>query len=223
MLLYIVRHGEPDYNADSLVERGFKQAEAVAKSLFKAGVNQIYSSPLGRAIKTAEPLCRLLNKDYIIQDWASEIAVNVECSNGDKKPVATVKNIGARDVDRQAFVSQESLDFYNYIEKEGNAFLEKLGYRYENGNYRILYPNEDKVVLFCHGNIARVWLSSLLRVPLLTMMTSFGYEHTGVTVVHFENNKDGITAPRCLIYSDISHLYAHGPETNYNGDEKLKI
>ena len=86
---------------------------------------------------------------------------------------------------------------------------------------QILRPNEEKVALFCHGNFARVWLSSLLKVPLHIMMASFDYDHTGVTVLHFRNNKDGITAPRCMMYSDISHLYAHGPDTNYNGFFKL--
>ena len=33
MLLYIIRHGEPDYAADSLTETGRKQAELVALRL----------------------------------------------------------------------------------------------------------------------------------------------------------------------------------------------
>jgi probable phosphoglycerate mutase len=111
------------------------------------------------------------------------------------------------------------------IEKNGNDFLERLGYRYENGNYRILRPNEEKVALFCHAAFGRAWLSILLHIPLHIMWSSFSYMHTGVTVLEFRNNPDGITSPHCLCYSDMSHLYAHGPDMKYstlcNGPVKL--
>ena len=49
MLLYIVRHGDPDDTTDSLTERGVLQAEAVAKRLAEAGIDRIFTSPMGRA------------------------------------------------------------------------------------------------------------------------------------------------------------------------------
>ena len=49
MLLYIIRHGDPNYNPDSLTERGKLQAAALAKRLARYGVDRIYSSPLKRA------------------------------------------------------------------------------------------------------------------------------------------------------------------------------
>lgn len=221
MFLYIVRHGEPDYPTDSLVPRGVKQAESVAKRLFEAGIDRVFSSPMGRARQTAEPLCRLLNKEYTIEDWTHEITLFAEFSDGHKEVVHSMQNTRFWERDVQAVITADSMDCAANIEKEGNAFLEKLGYRYEDGNYRILQPNEERVALFCHGNFARVWLSSLLKVPLHIMMANFDYNHTGVTVLRFGNNKDGITVPRCMMYSDISHLYAHGPDTNYNGFFKL--
>lgn len=232
MLLYIVRHGDPDYPTDSLMPRGVLQAEAVAKRLADAGIDRVFSSPMGRARQTAEPLCRLLNKDYTVEEWTREITVLTELPEGGRKSVALVQNTHYRENDMWALGAADTLkcavfdgtdmaEVAAYIEKEGNAFLEKLGYQEENGNYRILQPSEEKVALFCHGNFARVWLSSLLKVPLHIMLASFGYNHTGVTVLHFRNNEDGLTAPRCLCYSDISHLYAHGPDTNYNGKFRL--
>ena len=38
MLLYIVRHGDPIYETDSLTERGKMQAEAVGKRMFDAKI-----------------------------------------------------------------------------------------------------------------------------------------------------------------------------------------
>ena len=33
MLLYMIRHGDPDYSTDTLTERGWQQAEAVGKRI----------------------------------------------------------------------------------------------------------------------------------------------------------------------------------------------
>ena len=228
MLLYIVRHGDPDYSTDSLVPRGVEQAESVAKKLCELGIDRIFTSPMGRARQTAEPLCKLLGKEYEVEEWTHEISVLTSFPDGEERPIAKVPNFHFRQDDFwdlrvseadqcQVFDGTDMVEKSKRIEREGNEFLEKLGYRYENGNYRILQPNEEKIALFCHGNFARVWLGSLLKIPLHIMLASFGYTHTGVTVIQFTNHKNGITAPRCLVYSDMSHLYAHGPDQEYNG------
>ena len=73
MLLYIVRHGHPDYVTDSLTDRGWLQAEAVGKRLAATGIDQVYASPMGRARQTAEPTCRLLDLPCHIEPWAHEV------------------------------------------------------------------------------------------------------------------------------------------------------
>ena len=72
MLLYIVRHGIPDYTTDTLTPDGEKQAEAVAHRLVPAGIDEIYASPLGRARQTAEPTCRALGLEMQIEPFMSE-------------------------------------------------------------------------------------------------------------------------------------------------------
>ena len=39
MLLYIIRHGDPNYAIDSLTARGVLQAEALGKRLAAAGID----------------------------------------------------------------------------------------------------------------------------------------------------------------------------------------
>ncbi len=74
MRLLLVRHGDPDYEKDCLTELGVKQAEKVAKRLMEEGIEEIYSSPLGRARQTAEPFARLSGiKDVHILDFMREI------------------------------------------------------------------------------------------------------------------------------------------------------
>lgn len=65
MRLFLVRHGETDANRDGLAlgqldvplnDTGLRQAEAVGRALAREPVVAIYSSPLGRAMQTAEAI-----------------------------------------------------------------------------------------------------------------------------------------------------------------------
>ena len=72
MLLYVIRHGDPIYNPDSLTPKGKRQAEAVARRLSVHGLDRIFSSPLGRAQDTARPTSELLGIPIETEDWTSE-------------------------------------------------------------------------------------------------------------------------------------------------------
>lgn len=220
MLLYIIRHGYPDYTTDSLTELGRQQAEAVGKRLAQSGIDRIFTSPMGRARQTAEPACRLLGLEYTVEDWTHEIddAQYTTYPDGLRKPLCGMQNTLARGTDElelpfsrtfecRAVAQSGMKDACEYIRQHSNEFLEKLGYREENGVYRILRPNEEKVAVFCHALFGMTWISQLLRIPFHMMWTSFCYSHTGVTILEFENNADGWTAPKCLSYCDLSHIY----------------
>ena len=228
MLLYIIRHGDPDYKTDSLTQKGAAQAEAVGKRLFDSGIQQIYSSPMGRARQTAAPACRLLGLPCQIEPWAHEIP---ESQMSSPAPSGTalynfqntcfLEN-GNVDISRREaltcphFNESQIAEAVEKIRNGGRDFLERLGYREEKGIYRILHHNEDKVALFCHAAMARTWISLLLNIPTHIMWASFSITHTGVTILEFKNNPNGITAPQCLCYSDLGHLYKQELEMSYN-------
>ena len=223
MLLYIVRHGDPDYATDTLTERGWKQAEAVGKRIADSGIDRIFSSPMGRARQTAEPACRLLGLPCHIEEWTHEIEGErlTPFPDGKLKSVTSVQNSLYREkgginlpydqaFEAAGFNQSGMKGAVQYIEENGREFLERLGYKEEDGVYRILHRNEEKIALFCHSAFARAWLSTLLHIPIHLMWAGMNYTHTGVTVIEFRNYEDGFTAPRCLCYSDMSHLYANG-------------
>ncbi len=234
MLLYIIRHGDPVYETDSLTERGKLQAEAVGKRMYDAKIDRIFSSPMGRAMETADPACRLLNLEKNIEEWTHEIGNEklTPFPDGKMKSVTLVQNTCYlengnidlpydRSFECQGINESRMNEAVKYIEENGKDFLERLGYRYENGIYRILNPNEEKVALFCHSAFSKAWLSVLLHIPLHIMWASFHYTHTGVTVIEFKNYENGFTAPRCLCYSDMSHLYADGLDMIH--DSRIEI
>ena len=224
MLLYIIRHGEPGHGG-ALTEKGWKQAEAVGERVAKAGVNKIFTSPILRARQTSEPACRLLGLEAGVEEWAHEIGDEriTTMPDGTRTSVSLIQNslLLEKENYRLPFEKGYECDYMNrtdmksavdYIEKNGYEFLEKLGYKYENGVFRIINPNEDKVALFCHSAFSRAWVSVLLHIPIHIMWAGFDYDHSGVTIIDFENYENGITAPKCYCYSDTSHLYKYGLE-----------
>ena len=219
MILYVIRHGHPDYEHDCLTPLGREQAEAVARRLAQLGVDRIYASPMGRARETAQPLCRLLGMEPVIEEWAHEIGDErlTFFPDGVRKSISVVQNtrfLENGNWDRRCSDAfdcpgidetgmRKAVDF---LTENGDAFLERHGYRKENGIYRILQPNEERIALFCHAAMGRAWLSSLLHVPLNIMWASFDYRHTGLTILEFRNNPDGFTAPICRAFADCAHL-----------------
>jgi broad specificity phosphatase PhoE len=80
--LILVRHGETVLNAagiaqgwndSALSELGMKQAHALAQRLAPIGITAIYSSPLGRALATAEVIARALTLPVVTLDDLREM------------------------------------------------------------------------------------------------------------------------------------------------------
>jgi probable phosphomutase (TIGR03848 family) len=84
-IFLLIRHGENDYVKKGLMagrlpgvhlnKKGHEQAIAVAERLAGAPVKAVYSSPLERAIETAEPISRVLSLPVITRSGLIEIDV----------------------------------------------------------------------------------------------------------------------------------------------------
>lgn len=224
MLLYVIRHGDPIYDPDSLTEKGKRQAEALARRLAVNGLDKIYSSPLNRARQTAQPTCELLGKQAELLDWTSESHTWEEFTFNDPElggalnwcfhvqstryKTPEVLALGDKWYEAEPFCRSKAKQGYERIQRESDAFIESLGYKREGMNYRIVSPNDLRVAVFCHQGFGTTWLSHLLAVPPILFWSSFDLNHSSMTIIEFKNNKDGLTAPICLAVSDTSHLYA---------------
>jgi len=80
--ILLIRHGENDFVGKRLAghlpgvhlnEKGRKQAEIIAEALKNAPVKAIYSSPLERAVETAQPLGAALNLPVNLHPGLAEI------------------------------------------------------------------------------------------------------------------------------------------------------
>ena len=232
MLLFYMRHGEPIYDPDSLTEEGRRQAEAVAKRLAVYGLDKIYASTSTRAIQTAEPVSRLLNREIQLLDWCHEKYCIQEMGitvNGKKKWLFQLPEY------KRILASNEMMDLadqwwshpdlaeyhyqkgYDRIRKETFHFLEEQGYLFdeETGTYKVLQDNQDRVALFAHQGFGLAFLSVVLNIPYPMMCTKFDLRHSSMTVIHFQN-ENGVCIPKVLSLSNDAHIYREGLCAKYN-------
>lgn len=232
MLLYIIRHGDPIYNPDSLTPKGHLQAKALAKRFAVHGLDKIYSSPMIRAQQTAQPTCDILGLPMQIEEWTSEaLAGNsfyITRPDGisswifHQNPTVLKNDASHTLVDNwyeaECFKIYDK-DFkggYERIQKASDEFLERHGYKREGSVYKIVNPNEERIAVFCHQGFGVTWLSHLLGIPPHIFWTTFDLTHSGVTVLNFRNFENGLTTPLCLQLSDMSHIFADRLPFKYN-------
>lgn len=229
MLLYIIRHGDPVYNPDSLTPKGHLQAEALAKRLAVHGLDRIYCSPNVRAKQTAQPTCDLLGLEMNIEDWTSEDIAWKEMAchtleGGYGWPFhiqnSKIKNdanlaLGDKWYEAECFKNVDIKAGVDRIAFESDKFTEKLGYVREGSIYRAVSPNDMRVAVFCHQGFGTTWMSYLLSINPLLFWSSFDISHSSVTIIEFKNTEDSLVAPKCLCLSDMSHIYKEGLPLSY--------
>ena len=74
MKLVIVRHGEPDYERDSLTPKGWREAALLADRLCREPADAYYCSPLGRARDTARDTLHRLGREATALPWLREFS-----------------------------------------------------------------------------------------------------------------------------------------------------
>ena len=226
MKLIIVRHGDPDYENDTLTERGWKEAKALSERMKNIKADECYVSPLGRARQTAECCLPKMRMEATELPWLREFAPIVE--RPEKKGVAWdwlpqdwMAMPHAFDPDR--WMEQEKLEEagvgkeVEWIYSEFGAFLEKHGYKKNGKTFEAQRPNNDTIVFFCHFGLECVLLSYLLNLPLFVLWHATIAAPTSVTTVVTEERREGIAQFRMASFGDTSHLYVAGIEPSFHG------
>ena len=231
MLLYVIRHGDPIYDPDSLTAKGERQAEAVGRRLATRHFDRVYASANYRAQLTGKPLCELSGIEMQIEPWTSESLAWDQLSCEDDKGFRTwafwtvpnthlredeCRSAGDKWYDLPEFKKIDGKKAYGRIIAASDDFLARQGYVREGRNYRIVRPNDDRVAVFCHQGFGLTWMSHLLQIPPHTFWSAFDVSHTGVSIFEFKNSEDGLCAPKCLCLSDLSHIYGEDLPMVYN-------
>lgn len=195
MRLHIIRHAEPDYPRDALTARGHAQAQALARRLSTMGVDQVYSSPMNRALETARYTAERLGLGVRIERWTRELEDWwIPDETLGERPVWQVDATTLR-----AMPPGQEIWPLDALARLRAAAAEFLG-RQENAASR-------DIAVFCHAGFALTWLAELLDVPLPLVWAGFSLQPASITTVDFEALAEGgAAAPRCLGLGDVGHL-----------------
>lgn len=221
MEIVIIRHGDPDYEKDSLTEKGWKEAELLSEKLCKWDVKAFYSSPLGRAKDTAKPTLEKMGRTIEIKEWLREFEGGV-IRDGERvlawdqlpsywKPYSeyySKEDWYKTELMQSANVEEE----YQWVTAELDKLLAEHGYRHENGLFLVERESHDRIVLFCHYGVSCVLLAHLLDTSPMIFWHNFVMQPSSVTVLTTEERRKGIANFRMRCYGDIGHLYAGGEE-----------
>ncbi len=217
MEILIIRHGDPDYDRDSLTEKGWKEARLLADRLSKLEIKAFYCSPLGRAQDTAKPTLEKMNREMQIMPWLREFEGGVI---RDGKRVLAWDQLPGYWKDVPEYYSKEDWyktdlmqsanveEEYAWVTAELDKLLAAHGYLHEDGKFRVLKENHDRIVLFCHYGVSCVLLAHLLDMSPMILWHNYVMQPSSVTVLTTEERRKGIANFRMRSYGDISHLYA---------------
>ena len=227
MRLLIIRHGDPDYEKDSLTPTGWREAELLANRLRTMDIAAFYVSPLGRAKDTAAPTLSRMHRSAETLDWLREFPphrmdsdIGRQTPLWDWLPGTWTKELRFYDKDawyqvpvmEQAGAEKE----YRRVTAGLDALLERHGYRRNGMVYDAIQPNRDTIALFCHFGLECVLLSHLIGASPMVLWHGTCAAPTSVTTVMTEERRQGTASFRISSFGDVSHLTAAGEEPSFS-------
>jgi len=206
LTVLLTRHGHTDRSEPeqylgqrvqaSLTERGRRDAEALARRLEGVAVDRIISSPLGRAVETAQILAdrigaaietdeRLTELDYGAWEGLTVEEIDRrfpgERDEYDANPAMTRVGGGETGLDVAARLSR--------------FFDELLDWWQEQASDRMC-------LLVGHSSVNRIMLAVLLAVPLADYRLRLKQDWANLTVLRWESRVDG---PLLMLANDEAH------------------
>lgn len=228
MKLIFIRHGDPDYEKDSLTDKGWKEAELLAKRIHKLDVKQFYCSPLGRAKDTASLSLKPINREAEVCDWLKEFYIPVTDPVTGESRIAWdfMPNYWTNEplfynkdnwMNAPVMKTGEISDNYALVKKGIDDILSLNGYVRHGAFYQTEKGNDYTVVFFCHLGVEFVVLSYLLGIAAPLLWHGFYVAPTSVTVLTTEERVRGEAYFRCKCLGDTAHLYIAGEQPSNAG------
>ena len=228
MRIHILRHGDPDYEKDTLTGRGHMQARALGKLLAGYPIHKIYSSPAGRTKATAKYTADRLGLVPVILPWLREM--NDIVVPGKMREDLAVWHIPARDLLAMAQGAGAWME-HELIKNTGiknrmaeicsgtGALLDGYGLSEACGGYtmeRDLSEAGD-IAVFCHQGIGLTWMAMLMGICPPDLWRTCYIPPASISTLLVEQSEPGFASFRLLRLGDISHLYGDGVESNMTG------
>ena len=231
MRLMIIRHGDPDYEHDSLTPKGWQEARLLSERLEKLkaekrGEIHCYMSPLGRAQDTASLTLEKLGKEAVVYPWLREFdAPVIDPETGERRlcwdflPASWMSE--EMNFDRLRWSTTAVMESGN-VQSEADrvwngidGILAAHGYVRSGNLYRAEHASEDTILIFCHFGVECVMLAHILNISPMILWHNFCAAPSSVTTLYSEERIRGTASFRMSAFGDISHLYAAGETPSF--------
>ena len=182
MKLIFIRHAEPDYSIDSLTEKGFYEAQLLAKRTAGWRVTDFYCSPLGRAIRTSEPTLACHGRTAITCDWLQEFRVPVSPegrTDGKTIPWDFMPEYlnrypelldANRWLDTPVMKSGNVKEAYENVCRNFDALLEKYGYMRDGLAYSTTHTGSSCDYMVYNGTTKECMANHKDEEPVLVLL-----------------------------------------------------
>ncbi|MBQ7625190.1 MAG: histidine phosphatase family protein [Clostridia bacterium] len=226
MKLVFIRHGEPDYEHDTLTEKGMREAELLRPRVKKIHADEYYASPLGRAALTAKIALEGTGITPVTLDYMREFHCPVYHDDIDRSKVPwdflpEVFLSDERCLDRNEWFKADHFrgapikEEYDFVTGEFDKLLAEHGYRRRGLYYEAERPNDGTLAFFCHFGVTAVIVSHLVNISPVPLWQGFVALTTSVTTCVTEERRPGKAVFRVNSFGDISHLYAADEEPSF--------
>ena len=224
MRILFIRHGEPDYAKDDLTDTGVRQAELLAQRLKDEGIEEIWSSPLGRAQRTARISSEVLKLPVQTLECMREIKWGSADGNqifADGHPWDISDEMAHQGMDltstdwqtNRFFINNLAVSSVNAVESGLDEWLSEFGYKRQGLYYGHDVEEDDHktVALFCHGGSSSAAIAHMMNLQFPYVCAMLHMEFTGITIVRLDKKTGKCTLPCLELVNDAKHLCQLNP------------
>ena len=200
-LLYLVRHGETDWNREGrwqghydrpLSAAGRAQAAAAARRLAGEGISQIHASDLKRAAETAHIIGEACAVEVRVEGGLREVDVgNWAGLTHEQAKERFPEGYARRRAGGTGWVGGES---YDQMASRVRAYV---------GRLLDSARGSDRIALICHSGVIRVLVVHALGLTPSDRRSIGGNEHGALSVLRVRKG-----AWSLRVYNDACHLHA---------------
>jgi broad specificity phosphatase PhoE len=196
--IILVRHGETEWNIEEvfrgridieLNEAGIKQAELLAEYLRDLRIDAIYSSPLKRALKTAEMIAGYYNLDVEITPGLIDFDFGQWQGLSHQEVKGRYKELYAQWIKNPHWVKMPAGESLNDVRERAIGVVNRVVARYEG-----------TVVLVSHRVVNKVLICTLLGLDN-SHFWNIRQDTCGITTFSYQNERFILTK-----HNDISFL-----------------
>lgn len=224
MRIIFIRHGDPDYENDTLTEKGVREAILLSKRVAKwDNITEFYCSPLGRAQKTASYSLEKINRTAVTYEWMKEFSYYIDDPITGRHGVpwdfmpeywTEIPNMYDKEKwqETEIYTSNPALvPAYKEVCNGIDDILAKYGYKRYHNYYKTEHTQTPKtqdatIVIFCHLGVTFVMMSHLLGISPAVLFHNFFVAPTSVTILAAEERIPGKAIFRTQVVGDTDHL-----------------